>query len=69
MPVWMLQWFPSQTVKPLIETLTVLQRFAFSPTAVPEKILEPLQDEPVQVTEALARIAEVKLVVMGCNGL
>ena len=28
-----------------------------------EKILEPLQDEPVQVTEALARIAEVKVLL------
>jgi len=30
---------------------------------MPEKILEPLRDEPVQVMEALARIAEVKVLL------
>ena len=61
MPVWMLQHFPSQTAKTLIEALAVLQRFAFSLAAVSEKSFETLQNEPIKVTETLARIANGKV--------
>lgn len=61
MPVWMLQHFPSQTAKTLIEALAVLQRFAFSLAAVSEKSFETLQNEPVEVSETLARIANGKV--------
>ena len=48
-------------MKPSIEAFSVLQRFAFSLTAMSDKTFEPLQRKPVKVPETLARITVPKV--------